>query len=376
MIRPVVLVLGPHRAALSGVSTHLNALFISPLVREFALVHFQVGSEGRSESGLARVLRLLVSPFALAVAIFAHGAAIVHLNTSLNLRAYWRDLAYLIVAKLCGTRVVYQVHGGLLPQHFFRGSRVLCAFLRATLRVADVIVVLAQSELAAYRAFVPAQPVVAVPNAIDCTRYTALGRPRSPGSAPRARLQLAYLGRLAREKGLYELLQAVRAARAQGVQTRLTIAGGGPEEGTLKRYALALDLAPDVEFVGPVFGEDKLKLLGAADVFVLPSYNEGLPYALLEGMAAGAAVVSTPVGAIPDVVADGVHGLLVPPQDAAAIARAITHLASNRDVLARMSAACRSRIAGAYSIERLTESLQRIYSELSQTKPMRTRLQT
>jgi len=300
----------------------------------------------------------------------------VHLNTSLNLRAYWRDLAYLVVAKLCGTRVVYQVHGGLLPQHFFRGNRLLSVFLRATLRAADVIVVLAQSELTAYRAFVPAQPVVAVPNAIDCARYAALARPRSPEAASEARLHLTYLGRLAREKGVYELLQAVRAARAQGVPTRLTIAGGGPEEGTLKRYALVLDLAPDVEFLGPVFGEDKLKLLAAADVFVLPSYNEGLPYALLEGMAAGAVVVTTPVGAIPDVVADGVHGLLVPPQDTAAIARAITHLASNRDLLARMSAACQSRIAGAYSIERLTESLRGIYSELSQAKPMRTRLQS
>jgi glycosyltransferase involved in cell wall biosynthesis len=375
MTRSVVLVLGPHRAALSGVSAHLNALFASPLAAEFVLVHFQVGSEGRTENSLARVARLLVSPFVLAITIVKRDATIVHLNTSLNARAYWRDLVYLMVAKLCRIRVVYQVHGGLLPRQFSGGSSVLGALLRATLRLADVIVVLAQSELAAYRAFVPSQPVVAVPNAIDCRRYAALLRPRSCGPDGQVRLQIAYVGRLAREKGLYELLQAVHATHTQGLLPRLTIAGGGPEEGALKRYAMELGLAGDVEFVGPVFGEDKLKLLAAADVFVLASYNEGLPYALLESMAAGAPVVATPVGAIPDVVADGVHGLLVPPRDAAAIARALAHLAWDRALRARMSAACRSRISSAYSIERLSESLRRIYVELSQVKPLRTRLQ-
>jgi len=375
MTRSVVLVLGPHRAALSGVSAHVNALFASPLAAEFVLVHFQVGSEGRTESRLARLVRLLVSPFALAIAIVKRRATIVHLNTSLNARAYWRDLAYLMVAKLCGIRVVYQVHGGLLPQQFSGDSGVLSALLRATLRLADVILVLAQSELAAYRAFVPSHPVVAVPNAIDCRRYATLLRPRSCAPDGQARLQIAYVGRLAREKGLYELLQAVHATRTQGLQPRLTIAGGGPEEAALKRYAVQLGLASEVEFVGPVFGEDKLRLLVAADVFVLASYSEGLPYALLESMAAGAPVVATPVGAIPDVVADGVHGLLVPPGDAAAIARALAQLASDRNLQARMSAACRSRVSSTYSIEHLSESLRRIYVELSQVKPMRTRLQ-
>jgi len=94
---------------------------------------------------------------------------------------------------------------------------------------------------------------------------------------------------------------------------------------------------------------------------------------LLEGMAAGVPVVTTKVGAIPDVVVEGVHGLFVPPRNAAAIARAIAKLASDRDSLARMSAACRARIAGAYSLERLAESFCRLYSDLSAGQPIRPR---
>ena len=114
--KPAVLVLGPAREAISGVSTHVNALLGSSLAEGFALEHFQVGSEGRHENALARALRVLASPFLLMLAILRHNAQVVHLNTSLNAKAFWRDLAYLLVAKLCGARVLYQVHGGTLAR--------------------------------------------------------------------------------------------------------------------------------------------------------------------------------------------------------------------------------------------------------------------
>jgi len=119
MNRPAILILGPSRAAVSGVSTHLNLLMDSGLAEDYELVHFQVGSEGRNEGALGKLLRLVVSPFALAATILFRHVALVHINSSLNRRAYWRDLAYLFVAKAMGARVLYQVHGGKLPLEFF-----------------------------------------------------------------------------------------------------------------------------------------------------------------------------------------------------------------------------------------------------------------
>ena len=146
---PVVLICGPHRDAISGVSTHLNLLMGSSLAEDFDLIHFQVGSEGRREGAVARLLRLVLSPFALFATILFRHVTIVHLNTSLNPRAYWRDLAYLLVARLLRARVVYQVHGGALPQQFFAKSPRLTAFLRWTLGLPDLVVVLAKVELEA-----------------------------------------------------------------------------------------------------------------------------------------------------------------------------------------------------------------------------------
>jgi glycosyltransferase involved in cell wall biosynthesis len=365
---PVVLVLGPRREAVSGVSTHLNLLFASRLAEEFSLVHFQVGSEGRTESKIGRLARLVFSPLCLATAILSRGAAIVHLNTSLTAGAYWRDLAYLIVARGCGARVLYQVHGGVLPQQFFPG-RALTAFLRWTLRIPDAIAVLAQAELEAYCRMVPAQQVLILPNAIDCAPYAGVSRPRSDPAQP---LKLAYVGRLIRSKGLYEAVQAMSIAKTRGIKASLVIAGSGPDESALRDYVDKLGVASDVRFTGPIFGDRKIGMLAESDAFVFATcHPEGLPYALLEAMAAGLPVITTRVGAIPDVVADGVHGLFVPGSDPQAIYRAIAELSADRDLLARMSAACRTRVAVAYSMERRADELHRLYSAMSAAKPIK-----
>ena len=360
MKRPVALLLGPSLDAISGVSTHLNSLLGSQLACTYRLVHFQVGSEGRCESAASRLARLAASPFLLAAAILRHDACIVHVNCSLNAKAYWRDLLYMVAAKLCGARVVFQKHGGDLRE--FCGNGLFAKFVRLALRLPDAVVVLSQEELKAYQDFVPGQTIAAVPNGIDAAPY--LERPRPPAD-PAAALKLIYIGRLAPRKGLAESLEALALARAAGVAARLVIAGSGSEEAELRALARALGLGDEVMFAGPAAGDDKAKLLCDADVLLLPSYSEGLPYSLLEGMAAGVVPVVTPVGAIPDVVIEGVHGRFVPVGDARAIARAIAALAADRTALGRMSQACRRRVACAYSLERLALNLGGLYSSLS-----------
>src|SRR5580658_5051250 len=119
--RSKVLLLGPARSAVSGVSTHLNQLFASNLAQSFSLSQFQVGSEGRSEGRMGTLLRMLISPFQLTLRLLRTRPDVVHINTSFEPKGYWRDLVYLVIAKLLRLKVVYQVHGGAQPQEFFAG---------------------------------------------------------------------------------------------------------------------------------------------------------------------------------------------------------------------------------------------------------------
>jgi glycosyltransferase involved in cell wall biosynthesis len=367
MKQPAVLILGPQRTAVSGVSTHLNALFGSALERHFRMVHFQVGSQGRDETPLGWLMRLLASPFLLAAAILRLDAAILHVNTSLDARAYWRDLVYVVVAKLFGVRVLYQVHGGAL-RVFCASNRVMPFILRRTLNWPDVVVVISQIELQAMREAAPRQRIVLLPNGTDCAPLIKLER---AASGPQAPLRLLYIGRLVRTKGLFEILEALKLLRRCGVATRLVIAGSGPVEDALRQSARALGLEDIATFAGPAFGERKMQLLAQAEVLLLPTYHlEGLPYALLEAMAAGLVPIVTRVGAIPDVVQQDVHGVFVAPRDPEALARAIQSLAADRALLERLGAASRQRVATSYSVERLASDFTALYRALGSRRAL------
>ena len=360
MVRPSVVLTGPRQTALSGVSTHLRVLSHSSLSAEFDLTHLEVGREGRDDRVWSRLYALLTSPLRLAAALRRRQARIVHLNSALTVRAYWRDLVYLLVARLFGARVLYQVHGGALPRDFCRNNSVLMFFVRTTLRLAAVVVTLSTTERRAFRVFLGSTPVIAIPNAINCSAYAALVPRRSHRGQP---LRLLYIGRLVREKGLFELLQGIRLARARGVDVQLVIAGSGPDEAALKhsQREAALD---GVRFVGPVVDDAKLRLLANADAFVLPSYAEGLPYALLECMAAAVPAIASRVGAIPELISSGTNGLLVEPRDAAGLAAAIVRLASNRVALARMGEAARTTVSFGFSVGRLVTDFAELYGAL------------
>lgn len=112
-----ILLFGPSRTAASGVSTHVNQLLESSLAQDFALEYFQVGSV-EHEKFYQTLFRLVCSPLALLFVLLIRRPDIVHLNTSTNLRGFWRDVVYLIIAKLLRRSVVYQVQGGDSPTDF------------------------------------------------------------------------------------------------------------------------------------------------------------------------------------------------------------------------------------------------------------------
>jgi glycosyltransferase involved in cell wall biosynthesis len=357
-----VAILGPSLTAISGVSTHVNMLLGSNLRQNFELMHFRVGSEGRRESVLQRLGRLIVSPFQLAMFLMRSRADIVHLNTSLDAKAYWRDLSYLVVAKLLGRRIVNQVHGGPNPRDFFPRSGFLTWILRQFMVRSDAVTVLSSGEFAAYRDFDFRIKLHLVPNAIDPTDL--IDAPRSANrDAP---LRLVYIGRIIEAKGLFDIVDALRQLRQRGRQFTFKVAGTGRDESKLLEAVRNAGLEDCTQFLGGVFGVAKKGLWLASDVFVFPSHAEGLPYALLEAMAAGCVPIVTPVAAIPDVVRSESQGFLVPARDPARLAAAVAKLDDDRTRLAQMGQSARHRISESYTIARLAADFDAIYRAVLQ----------
>lgn len=202
-----IILVGPSLEAVSGVSTHLIQLFNSSLANEFYLLHFQVGSEGQKESVISKLKRFLFSPIQFFWRLIREKPHIVHLNTSLVPKSFWRDIAYLFVARIMGKKIVYQVHGGDLPQVFFKNNWVLTNLLKLVLSSTDVVVLLGQEELRAYRDFEPSLRLELIPNAIEISADPQWKK--IPTSRDQL-LRLVYVGRLAENKGIFEIVEALK----------------------------------------------------------------------------------------------------------------------------------------------------------------------
>jgi len=197
----------------------------------------------------------------------------------------------------------------------------------------------------------------------------------SPGTA-----LVAVFARLSRLKGIEYFLEAAASVAARFPEARFAIVGesrvvqeGVVIEGDYRReleaHAARLGLGERVVFTG--FRRDAPELMSEVTVSVLPSLSEGLSNAVLESMAAGVPVVATAVGGNPEAVQHGVSGLLVPPRDAAALARAICALLEDRELAARMGEAGRQRVVERFSHERMVRDTEHFYLALLARKGWR-----
>lgn len=152
-------------------------------------------------------------------------------------------------------------------------------------------------------------------------------------------VRVLYAGRISYEKNLYGLLDAVKLMVEGGLPVRLTMAGNGPEEDGLRARASELGISDIVDLPGFVRpGKDLGRVYAEHDIFVMSSLSEGVPKSIIEAMSKGLGVVASRAGGMPDVVNDGVNGLLAEPGSARAIADAVSRLYNEPGLIAKLSA--------------------------------------
>ena len=183
--------------------------------------------------------------------------------------------------------------------------------------------------------------------------------------------RLVFVGRLAAVKGVPVLLDALARLRSTGRQVTLTLVGDGEDRAWIEARIKALDLGDAVTITGYQSQEAVAGHLAASDVFVLPSFAEGLPVVLMEAMAARLPVVTTRIAGIPELVEDGQNGFIVPPGDAEGLAGRLASLLDDADMRARFGAAGRARVLAEHDIAHEAAWLARIIEAYqAQTRQM------
>lgn len=353
-----VLQLGPLPPLVGGMATVANNLLQSPLAETVDLVGINNGKttpEGRPLSaGVCAQWRLLTE---IVRTVRRRRVQVVHIHTC-ALFAFWRDIVHMMAVRLLGCRVVWHLHDGTFPQFISQGNPLKRGLIRWALARGSATIVLSDEALVRLRPHAPRVRWRVVPNGV------VIKAPSDKSSQPP--LTLLFMGNLTHRKGAYDLISAVEAAADRGVRLVVLLAGGEAAPGqraAIEQRIAGSPCADRLRLLGLIQGEEKDKAIAEADCVVLPSYAEGLPMVLLEGMAAGLPAVATRVGSVSTIITDGVEGFLIEPADVASLTDRICRLAGDAELCQRMGQAARTRIQEQFSLNVMAERVHRIYAE-------------
>jgi colanic acid/amylovoran biosynthesis glycosyltransferase len=261
-----------------------------------------------------------------------------------------------VVRKIAGVPFSFTAHANDL----FMGPSLLCR------KVADAEFVIAISS---YNADLLAERcpgagrLEVVHCGVDVDRYSW------SGARTRRRGLVLCVASLTRKKGHAYLLDAVAALARDRPEVELELVGDGPERERLERQARALGIGDRVRMLGPLPWEQVRGRLAEASVFALPSVRlpsgrmEGIPVALMEAMASGVPVVSTRLSGVPELVRDEITGLLVEPENAAALAKAIAAILDDDGLASELAAGARELVGGSFNLSREAQRLGDLFAE-------------
>ena len=286
----------------------------------------------------------------------------------------YRESRYVIpfvwIARLLGKPVVVRLisspapewGGGIARWRHSRLGRLMLAILR---RVQGIVVTNWPAENELMTEGFSRESVHVVPSGVDTETFA----PPSPAIRQERKRKLGldnqvvaiYTGRLSVEKGVRELIDAWRQVAARRANCHLLVVGSGPLEAELRAMVAEADLSSRIAFIGHV--QEVLPYYQAADLFVLPSYLEGMSNSLLEAMALGLAIVATRVGGNRDAIAHEVNGLLIPPHEVSPLADNIIRLVDDPGLMRHLGQMARARVVEKYGLDRTAGALEAILQE-------------
>ncbi|MFD1139490.1 glycosyltransferase family 4 protein [Larkinella insperata] len=284
---------------------------------------------------------------------------IVHMHAS-SYGSFYRKLVLFLTSKyLFGQKVLYHMNGSEFAIFYEQSNPVQKRLIRFLVENVDVVVCLSKSWADFFRQHFRTKRLEVLHNIVENKAPQTPAKHKKPDEP----LKVLFLGAIGARKGVFDLLDAIRQNREQ-VQGRLQLViGGNGETEQLEHYLKEHQLEEIVSFEGWVTGDHKARLLADCHLFVLPSYSEGVPIAILEAMSYGLPILSTPVGGTAEVVLEGLNGYLVQPGDKVALFDRLMKFQQDPTLLAQMGRASR-RISQNYQPDAVLPQLLRIYESI------------
>lgn len=346
-----VLMIGPARSVHGGISAMVNNFYAAGLGEQVKLSYVATmvdGGKGRKliQAIFAYFRFLTLLPF----------YQILHVNMAAD-ASYYRKKVFIDTAWIFKRKILIHEHGGDFEGFYYhRSNEKQRLGIQKTFARAGLVLVLSESWKEFFTPIVDANKIHVLQNGILIP---------DQGKKDYSGHSVLFLGRICKEKGIGELLEAVPAIQ-KAVPDFQLILGGVWEDRNERLKEKVKDFSQLVHCPGWVSGQEKEKYMEECSIFVLPSWFEGQPVSLLEAMAAGMCIVATAVGGIPQVIGlgDDETGILLPPESSETLAEILIMLLKDEGKRRRMGQNARQRIMERYNISKNVESLTEYYNTL------------
>ena len=288
-----------------------------------------------------------------AILLIDKNIKIVHIHTAAD-QSFWRKIKFLKLAKFLNRKVILHIHASRFKDFYNENKnkrKIISNLLKA-----DIIIVLSESWKKWFENIgIPSNKIKILNNIVD---YPQISKDKAT-----THVNMLFMGEIGERKGIFDILEAL-SINPQYYTEKLTFKiGGNKNEKALTSYIKQHNLDSFVQFEGWVKDSHKIELLNWANVFILPSHNEGLPISILEAMSYGCAIISTPVGGIPEIVINDQNGILVPPGNVLKIQESINTFINNPILCNSYGEKSRNMVKSFYP-EYVFTQLEKIYKSI------------
>jgi len=251
---------------------------------------------------------------------------IIHIHGASFGSFYRKFILFLICKYIFRKKIIYHIHGGGFNLFYEKSDYFSKKLIRMLFSKADIVICISQSWMEYYQHTFRIKKLVLLSNVIDY--------PEKPSELKKQNeLTFLFLGLVCKPKGIYDLIEVIRRNKSSYRGRMKLWIGGNGEIDHLKDIILKYDLGELVEFLGWITSTKKAEVLNNSDVFILPSYYEGVPISILEAMSYGKAIIATNVGGVSEIVTDRENGLLIKPGDLEQIEKSLNYFLENRDLV-------------------------------------------
>ena len=343
-----ILMLGPARTVKGGMTSVVDNYFNYGLNQKVDLKYIETIND---KNKFLKALKEIKGKIEFLTNVKKYDIIHIHMASR---RSTFRKGKYVRIAKKFNKKVILHIHGAEYKIFFNECNEKQKKYVIKTLNLADKIIVLSEEWKEYFSKLVNQKKIVVI--------YNSIVLPEDFKKDLETQ-KLLFLGRFGKRKGIYDLIEVVSKLIVNYPNLKL-YAGGDGEIEKVETMIKNKNMEKNVQLLGWATGKEKERILKDASFYVLPSYNEGMPISLIEGMAYKNVCISTDVGGIPKVINNNVNGVIIKPGDKEKLYSELKKLLDNGELRQKLSKNARKTVEEKFNIENNIEKLIGLYEEL------------